>query len=109
MRANTPQPLAEAFSGWDGSPAKAREMQKQLAGQVVLEDDFGPLRLIAGVDVGFEEAGKITRAAVVLLDADTLEPVDQTVARVPTGMNAGVWMSPCGVEIVPVRPSAPSS
>lgn len=86
MRPNTPQSLAEAFSGWDGSPANAREMQKQLAGQVVLEDDFGPLRLIAGVDVGFEEAGKITRAAVVLLDADTLEPVAQTVARVPTCM-----------------------
>src|SRR5690349_6885961 len=32
-----------------------------------------------------------------------------TVARVPTGMKAGVRMSPCGVEIMPVRPRAPSS
>ena len=45
---------ANAFTGWDGSPAAAREMQKTLAAQVRLEDDFPPLRLIAGVDVGFE-------------------------------------------------------
>lgn len=74
------------FDGWDGSPAAAREMQKQLAGKVVLEDDFASLRLIAGVDVGFEEGGKITRAAVVLLDAESLEPVAQALARIPTCM-----------------------
>ncbi len=86
MTANTPQPHPYAFGGWDGSPAAARELQKKLAGKVVLADDFGPLRLIAGVDVGFEEGGTITRAAVVLLDADTLEPLAQTLARVPTSM-----------------------
>ncbi|WP_312679966.1 deoxyribonuclease V [Stutzerimonas nitrititolerans] len=77
---------ANAFTGWDGSPAAAREMQKTLAAQVRLEDDFPPLRLIAGVDVGFEEGGAITRAAVVLLDALSLEPIAQTLARVPTSM-----------------------
>ena len=34
---------------------------------------------------------------------------DLTVALVPTAMNAGVWMTPCGVVITPVRPSAPGS
>lgn len=77
---------ANAFTGWDGSPAAAREMQKTLAAQVRLEDDFPPLRLIAGVDVGFEEGGAITRAAVVLLDALSLEPIAQTLARIPTSM-----------------------
>lgn len=77
---------ANAFTGWDGSPATAREMQKALAAQVRLEDDFPPLRLIAGVDVGFEEGGAITRAAVVLLDALSLEPIAQTLARIPTSM-----------------------
>ena len=28
---------------------------------------------------------------------------DLTVACVPTGMNAGVWIVPCGVVIMPVR------
>src|SRR6476469_3665764 len=27
-----------------------------------------------------------------------------SVALVPTAMNAGVWISPCGVVMVPVRP-----
>lgn len=82
----TPGRYADAFSGWDGSPAAARQMQKTLAAQVRLEDDFPPLRLVAGVDVGFEEGGAITRAAVVLLDALSLAPVAQTLARIPTSM-----------------------
>ncbi len=32
---------------------------------------------------------------------------DFTVAAVPTAMNAGVWISPCGVWMVPTRPSRP--
>ena len=31
-----------------------------------------------------------------------------TVAFVATGMNAGVWMFPCGVFMTPVRPSPPA-
>ena len=71
---------------WDGDTTAARALQQQLAGKVALTDDFGPLKLIAGVDVGFEDGGKITRAAVVLLDAETLEPLGQVLARVPTCM-----------------------
>ena len=77
---------ASPFAGWDGSPAAARELQTQLARQVRLEDDYPPLRRVAGVDVGFEEGGAITRAAAVLLDADTLEPLAECVVRIPTSM-----------------------
>jgi deoxyribonuclease V len=75
-----------ALVGWTGDTAAARDLQKRLAGRVRLEDDFGPLRIIAGVDVGFEDGGAITRAAVVLLDAETLETLEQVIARVPTCM-----------------------
>ncbi len=85
MTTHTPQPRAD-FRGWDGNTAAAREIQSQLADKVVLSDDFGPLKLIAGVDVGFEDGGKITRAAAVLLDAETLEPLAQALARIPTCM-----------------------
>ena len=61
-------------------------MQTQLATQVTLEDDFPALRLIAGVDVGLEAEGAITRAAAVLLDASSLHPVADVVARMPTRM-----------------------
>lgn len=78
---------ASPFAGWDGSPAAARELQTQLARQVRLEDDYPPLRRVAGVDVGLEEGGAITRAAAVLLDADTLQPLAECVVRIPTSMS----------------------
>ena len=82
----TPQTLS-AFDGWDGSIASARALQMRLAAQVLLKDDFAsPLRIIAGFDVGFEEGGEITRAAAVLLDADSDEVLHARIARVPTSM-----------------------
>lgn len=77
---------AEPFADWDGSIAAARTLQARLAEQVRLEDDYPPLQRFAGVDVGFEEGGSITRAAAVLLDALTLEPLAECVARIPTRM-----------------------
>jgi len=74
------------FNEWDGTPAAARKQQIELAKQVRLEDDFPSLRLIAGVDVGFEEEGTVTRAAAILLNAETLDPIAQAVARIPTNM-----------------------
>jgi deoxyribonuclease V len=38
------------------------------------------------VDIGFEDGGKTTRAAAVVLNAQTLEVVDTALARVPTRM-----------------------
>lgn len=75
------------FDDWDGSPAQARALQSRLAAQVVLEDRLPTcVRWLAGFDVGFEEAGDITRAAVVLLDAQSLQPVETHIARLPTRM-----------------------
>ncbi|MFT4179673.1 MAG: deoxyribonuclease V [Thermomonas sp.] len=80
-------PQAAALPDWDGNVAAARALQTELAGQVVLRDGYPkPLRTIAGFDVGFEDAGAITRAAAVLLDADTLAVIDQQIARLPTRM-----------------------
>lgn len=76
-----------ALPAWDGDVAAARALQETLAREVVLHDDYPtPLRRIAGFDVGFEDEGATTRAAAVLLDAETLQPVQQQVARVPTRM-----------------------
>lgn len=79
--------MSHALPPWDGTTAALREMQDALARQVLLRDDFpSPLRTIAGFDVGFEDGGATTRAAAVLLDAATLEVIDQQVARLPTRM-----------------------
>lgn len=78
--------MAEAVPAWDGDVAKARALQSALAGRVSLMEDFAEPARIAGVDVGFEDDGAITRAAAVLLDACSLQPLAHTVARLPTRM-----------------------
>jgi deoxyribonuclease V len=78
---------SSTFPGWDGSTLRARTLQKELATQVVLEDRFPAIpTLLAGFDVGFEDEGATTRAAAVLLDAHTLQPLELQVTRVPTSM-----------------------
>ena len=79
--------MTSAFPDWTGDTAALRALQDDLAQRVSLRDDFvKPLHTIAGFDVGFEDDGAVTRAAAVLLDADTLEVIDQQVARMPTRM-----------------------
>ena len=69
---------------WDVTPAEAREIQQSLRGQVIAEDSFGAIRLVAGVDVGFEEHGTVTRAAIVVLRFPDLTVHESTVSRRPT-------------------------
>ncbi|MES3675775.1 deoxyribonuclease V [Halomonas elongata] len=76
---------------WNLAPQAAIELQKRLAGRVELEDRLDPVRRIAGVDIGFEEGGEITRAAVVVLAwppiaTGDFEVVEQVVHREPTRM-----------------------
>lgn len=79
--------MSDALPDWTGDTAPLRALQQTLAQQVVLRDAFTkPLRTVAGFDVGFEDGGATTRAAAVLLDADTLAVLDQQVARLPTRM-----------------------
>ena len=74
------------FGDWDGSIPAARTLQAELAKRVSLQDDFAEPQVLAGFDVGFEEEGTVTRAAVVLLDAATLEPIESHIARISTSM-----------------------
>ena len=80
------QAPSKIFGDWDGSIAAARLLQAGLAERVSLHDDFAEPRLLAGFDVGFEEEGSITRAAIVLLDAKTLQPIESHIARIRTSM-----------------------
>lgn len=69
---------------WDLTPAEAVELQRELAPRVRTEDCLGEVRLIGGADVGFEEQGRITRAAVVVLALPGLQPVESALVRQPT-------------------------
>ena len=69
---------------WPTTIAEAREIQARLRDQVVRENTLGPVQRVAGVDVGFEDRGKTTRAAVVVLDFPALTLQEQTISRTPT-------------------------
>ena len=69
---------------WDLSPREARALQATLAPRVKRSDDIPQLRTVAGVDVGFENAGRTTRAALVVMDAATLDVIEQVLHREPT-------------------------
>ncbi len=75
---------ARRLHEWDLAPKEAIALQTALRGRVVREDRIGAVRRVAGVDVGFEEDGRITRAAVAVLDFPGLALVERAVVRVPT-------------------------
>ena len=75
---------AEPLHSWDLTPAEAIRLQSQLSREVIVEDALGPVRRVAGVDVGFEDGGAVTRAAVVVLEFPALTFVTSALARAPT-------------------------
>jgi len=68
---------------WDVSPRQAIAIQEELRGAVIREDQLGPVRSVAGIDVGFEEDGKLARAAVVVLEYPQLTLQETAFARLP--------------------------
>lgn len=72
-----------ALHSWDVTPRDAIAIQQQLRGQVITQDALGEIGFVAGVDVGFEAANTITRAAVAVLSFPQLQLVDYAIAREP--------------------------
>lgn len=69
---------------WELTPAAARALQASLADQVVRSDAFGAVETVAGIDIGFEDGGRTTRAAVAVLRLPALAPVEEAIVRRPT-------------------------
>lgn len=69
---------------WDVSAAEAVAIQQRLRSAVVAADDLPAVTRIAGVDVGFEDRGAVTRAAVAVLRFPELSLEESVVARRPT-------------------------
>lgn len=68
--------------------AALRDQQRQRAAEIVTQDDFDimPPRFIGGADVGFEQGGEVTRAALVVLEYPSLQLIEHRVARIATTM-----------------------
>lgn len=68
---------------WPESVPDALAQQEELRGRVVLENGFSRLKTIAGVDVGHDRSGA-SHAAVVVVDAETLAPLESVRVSAPT-------------------------
>jgi deoxyribonuclease V len=66
---------------WDVTPAQARAIQERLRETLVRRDDFTQIRTVAGLDVGFEDRGQVTRAAVVVLSFPDLVRLEDALAK----------------------------
>ncbi len=74
-----------SLADWPTTIVAARALQQALAPGVERRNRLPEtVRLVAGVDVGFEEAGRVTRAAVAVLRFPELELVTQAVHREAT-------------------------
>ena len=72
------------LSQWPATVAEARECQLRLKDCVITHNEIADVHLVAGVDVGFENKGAITRAAVAVLGFPDLKLHEQSVVRVKT-------------------------
>lgn len=69
---------------WDVTPKEARTIQERLNQYVIKTDRLGPVRFVAGVDVGFTDNNTVTRAAIAVLSYPELQLCDQIVVNEPT-------------------------
>ncbi len=76
--------LIQAPHSWDVQPEEAIVIQKQLCHRVIREDQLGLLRTVAGIDVGFESSGTITRAAIVILSFPEMVVQEKVLVCRPT-------------------------
>lgn len=70
---------------WSLTVEEAIAIQEQLRSEIITSDDFKePVKYVAGVDMGFEAQGTISRAAVAVLSFPELQLQESAIARRPT-------------------------
>lgn len=77
MKVSNPHP-------WVKTAKEAVKIQNELRSRLILTDQIGTVNHVAGVDVGFEDNYKITKAAVAVLSFPDLELIEHQIARSPT-------------------------
>lgn len=66
---------------WNLNEAEALALQQQLASKVIKEDMINQVNLVAGVDVAYAKESDKLVAAIVILNAATLEVIETTTAE----------------------------
>jgi deoxyribonuclease V len=68
---------------WNLTPRRAAQLQERLRQRAVLEDQFGPVRTVAGADLAFDPETGIAFAGVIVYRFPQLEEVERCWARRP--------------------------
>jgi len=66
---------------WDLSPAAAQALQKELAQQVITQNQLGPVTTVTGIDASYKKG--LARAAVVTFSYPNLQLVEYATATRP--------------------------
>lgn len=69
---------------WSLTVEEAIAIQEQLRNEIITSDQLGTVQYVAGVDMGFEADGTISRAAVAVLSFPDLQLQESAIARRPT-------------------------
>jgi len=70
---------------WPSTVEEAVAIQRQIASEVIIKDLLDePVRLVAGIDVGFEQEGNVTRAAIAVLRFPELILEEEVLTKRPT-------------------------
>ena len=69
---------------WPQTIEEAIAIQEQLRSQVITANQLSTVRYVAGVDVGYDNADAVSRAAVTVLSFPDLQLQQQSVVRSPT-------------------------
>ena len=72
---------------WNLSGDEAKALQRELAGKIVLEDQFDEIHYVAGVDMAINENNGMARAAVVLFSYPDLTVLEKHVYEEPLRMD----------------------
>lgn len=73
------EPIME--HSWNLSEFEAFKLQQSLAKKVIKYDALSSVKLVAGVDVAYDEKSEKLFAAVIVLDADSLDIVETSIAE----------------------------
>ncbi|TAJ93700.1 MAG: deoxyribonuclease V [Gammaproteobacteria bacterium] len=69
---------------WDVSPKEAIAIQQRLCRFIRTDQRCPEPATVAGIDVGFEDEGRVTRAAVAVLEFPSLQPLETAIANIET-------------------------
>lgn len=78
--------LRQITHAWPTDTRQARDIQQALRPYIDTDSALARITHVAGVDIGFENRGHITRAAAVVINAETHEIVETALVRQPTRM-----------------------